>query len=232
MGLYQRDSIETFTGYASGVRTWTETRNAGSVSASTTSMMIGGTATASTTVIDTRRTFTTVHTGFFLEDETGATRDVDAANVGPSIAEGHLASAAWLVHNQKSGNAFLVYNHTTGSVYVDTTKSGGMTARRGLVSTALKLPLAYQVLGFLLIATIPLMLLFGLGAQWQVRRFRKRGARPLMAVLERRAAEMPSRRPAAAGICASRPDTCRRRGRPRLADKGTYGASPVGVADG
>ena len=200
-GLYRRYSIETFTGYASGIRTWTgATLNTGSVSATATGQMIGGSFTGSATVSDTRRTFTTEHTGFFLEDEAGVVREVDAASVSPAIWDGHLVSAAWLVHNHKPGNAFLVYNHTTGSVYLESTPRGGLNARRGFVKMVFTLPFLYQALLWIAIVTIPVMLLFVLGVAGQLWWFGKRGVRPLMAVLERRAAEMPSRRLSAGTI--------------------------------
>ena len=205
-GLYRRYSIETFTGYASGNRTWTgATVDTGSVSASTTGMVIGGSVTGSTSFSDTRRTFTIGHTGFFLEDNAGVVREVDAANVGPVLADGHLVSAAWLVHNHKPDNAFLVYNHTTGSVYVEATQRGGINARRGLVKMVFTLPLVHQALLCIAIVTIPVMFLLVLGATWQLRWFRKRGVRPLMAVLERCAGEMPSRRLAAADTAPAAP---------------------------
>jgi hypothetical protein len=200
-GLYGRYSIQTFTGYASGIRTWTgATLNTGSLSASGTGQMIGSSFIGSATVSDTRRTFITVHTGFFLEDEAGVVREVDAANVSPALSDGHLVSAAWLVHNHKPRNAFLVYNHTTGSVYVEATPRGGLNARRGLVKMVLTLPLLYQALLWIAIVTIPVMLLFVVGVTGQLWWFRKRGVRPLIAVLERRAAEMPSRRLSAGAI--------------------------------
>lgn len=189
-GLYQRYSVSSFTGYASDIRTWADKRTIGSVSAQTTGMAVGGSLTASTTFVDNRRTFTTPHTGFFLRDNTGATASVDAANVLPAVGEGHLVSAAWLVHNGKTGNAFLIYNHTTDRVYVETTRRGMQNAPRGLAKLVLPLPVAYQALLFLAIVTIPLVIIFGVGAGWQVRDFRKRGARPLVSALQQRASGM------------------------------------------
>ena len=91
-------------------------------------MVIGGTYSGTTTVTDRRRTFKVNHTQFFLADQTGATQTVDAANVNPAIGNGHLVSAAWLVHNGKRGNAFLIYNHTTGSVYIEQTRHSSKNA--------------------------------------------------------------------------------------------------------
>jgi putative transposase len=65
-------------------------------------------------------------------------------------------------------------------------------ARRGAFKMVLPLPLPHQVLLWLLIVTWPVMILFGVGAHWQLRRFRKHGVRPLVAALQRRATGMPS----------------------------------------
>ena len=193
-GLYRRYSIETATGYASRVQNWTgQHLSTGGVSAQTTGMVIGSTVSASTTVSDTRRTFVTKHTGFFLDDQRGTVEEVDAANVGPSLTDGHLVSVAWLVHNGKRGNAFVVYNHTTRSGWVETTRTGERAAKRGLVRMVLTIPLVLQILLFLAIVTIPVMIVIALAAQSQVGWFRKRAVRPLIAVMEREAAEMPSR---------------------------------------
>ncbi|MGO9581633.1 MAG: SHOCT domain-containing protein [Acidimicrobiales bacterium] len=132
----------------------------------------------------------TNHTAFFLTDQTGVTHDIDAANVGPSIGTGHLVSAAWLVHNGKPGTAFLVYNHTTGSVYVEATGKE-LFAARGLVRMVFKLPLANAVILALAIVPIPILVVVGLGARAQLRLFRRFGVRPLVAHLERCAAGMP-----------------------------------------
>jgi hypothetical protein len=193
-GLYKRYSVETATGYANGVQTWTgEHMTTGSVSAHTTGTMIGSNVMASTTFNDSRRTFVIRHTGFFIEDQTGATHEVDAANVSPSLTNGHLVSAAWLVHNGKRGNAFLVVNHTTGKFYLETTRSGNKNVKRGFVKMVFTLPLPLQVLLFLLIVTIPVMIVIGVAIMVQFRLFRKRGSRRLVARLNRDAAEVPSR---------------------------------------
>ena len=62
-----------------------------------------------------------------------------------------------------------------------------------------KLPLAWQVILILGIVTIPLIAILGLGAHWQVKWFRKRGIKPLVASLSKQAAEMPPALSAAAG---------------------------------
>jgi hypothetical protein len=193
-GLYGRYSVDSFTGYVSDVQDWTDKMTVGSVSASTSGTVIGNSVMASTTVHDGRRTFSTFHDGFFLTDEAGRTRTIDAANVSPVVGEGHLVSAAWLVHNGKSGNAFLVYNHTTDQVWIEQTRSGMRNAPRGLIRMILPLPTIYVVVLTVLIVTFPLVFAFGLGVQWQSRRFRKHGARPLIDALQRRAAGMPPRR--------------------------------------
>jgi hypothetical protein len=188
-GLYRRYSVSSFTGYSSDIQTWTDERTIGSVSAQTSGTSIGG--NVDITVVDRRRQFSTPHTGFFLTDSTGATVPVDATNVSPSVGEGHLVSAAWIVHNRKAGNAFVVYNHTTDTVYLEATRSRTENARRGLFKMVFPLPVVYQVLLFLGIVTIPLMVVFGASAHWHVRRFRKRGVRPLVSALKQGAAGMP-----------------------------------------
>ncbi len=194
-GLYQRYSVETFTGYVSDVKDWTDKMTLGSVTGQTSGMVIGNSVSATTTYHDGRRTFTTFHDGFFLTDAAGRSRTVDAVNVSPSVGEGHLVSAAWLVHNGKTGNAFLVYNHTTNQVWIEATRRGMRNARHGLVKMILPLPTTYVVLLTLAIVTFPLVVVFGLGVQWQARSFRKRGARPLIDALTRQANEIPARAP-------------------------------------
>lgn len=193
-GLYRRYSVATFTGYVSDVKGWVEKKTVGSVTAQTTGFVTGNTVAATTTVNDGRRTFSTTHDAFFLTDDAGNTRSVDAANVSPAVGDGQLVSAAWLVHNGKTGNAFVVYNHTTNQVYVEATRRGMRSARRGLVKMILPLPTLYQALLFVLIVTIPLIVVLGLGAEWQARHFRKRGVRPLVEMLAQRASGMPPRR--------------------------------------
>ena len=193
LGLYQRYSVGTFTGYASDIRTWSDKQTVGSVSAQSTGTVIGGSFVGSTTINDRRRTFEVHHTGFFLKDAKGETQRFDAANVRPLIGEGHLVSAAWLVHNGKSGNTFLVYNHTTDEWFLETTRNGMKNAPRGLFKMVFPLPVVYQVLLILAIVTIPVVVIIGVGVHWQVRSFRNRGARPLVSALKQRAAGMPSR---------------------------------------
>lgn len=192
-GLYRRYSVRTFTGYASDIGSRTDKLTVGSVSAHTT--VTGG--VASTTVSDNRTTMKRLHTEFFLTDATGATQSVDAVNVGPSIGAGHLVSAAWMVHNGKVGNAFLVFNHTTNRVYVEKTQRGSRNADRGLAKMLIPLPTIYVVLMVLAIVTFPLLALYGLAAMWHMRAFRTRGSRPLVNRLHQTAAGMtPANQPA------------------------------------
>ena len=205
-GLYRRYCVETFTGYASDIRESTSEMTVGSVSAQTTGMAIGGTYSGSTTVYDGRRTFTTFYTRFFLTDGAGKSRTVDAVNVRPSIGEGHLVSAAWLVHNGKAGNAFLVYNHTSGDVWLEKTQVGVRNAKRGLVRMVLRMPTAYVVLLCILIVTIPLVFILGLGVEWQLKIFNKWGSKPLIASLHQRAAGLPARAAPAQVPAQAKPD--------------------------
>jgi hypothetical protein len=193
-GLYRRYSVGSATGYASNIRTWDKSRTIGSVSSQTTGIFVPGGFSASTTIRDTRRKFTAYHLGFVLADRNGTKREFDAANVGASVKEGDLVSAAWLIHNGKTGNAFLVYDHTTNIWWVESSSTGVDTAHRGVVKMILKLPTAYLVILCLGIVTIPFVFLIGLGAQLHLRGLQKRGVFPLVAALKIRAAEFPALR--------------------------------------
>ena len=190
-GIYRRYTIKTVTGRASSISTSRGSQTIGSVSASTSGMVIGGVYSGTTTVRDNRRTFVTDHTQFFVTDASGAVQPVDAVNVWPAIGEGHLVSVAWLVHNGKPGNAFLVYDHTTNRAYVEDSKRGVKATRRGLVKMVFKLPTLWVVILVLGIVTVPLLAILGLGAQWNVRRFRKHGVSRLLVSLGQRAAAIP-----------------------------------------
>jgi hypothetical protein len=190
-GLYRRYSIESFTGYASNVRTWETSRIVGSVSTQTSGVFIPGGFSSTTTVHDGRRKFTSFHTSFVLTDEVGTTRQIDAVNVGATVHQGELVSAVWLVHNGKSGNTFLVYNHATNGEFVETTRSGYDTARRGLVKMVFFLPTVYVVILCLGIVTIPFLVVLSVGGLLQLRRFRNHGVQPLVATLKRRATGFP-----------------------------------------
>ena len=194
-GLYSRYSVRTHTGYVSDIRTRTDKLKTGTVSARTTGIITGDMFTASTTTTDTRKTHERVHTEFFLTDDRGSAQPVDAVNVKPAIGEGHLVSAAWLVHNGKTGNAFLVYNHTTRQVSAEPVRLAWLSAPRGLSKMVLPLPAVYMILLCLMIVTIPLQLLFVYAAKWQVRRFLRHGSGPLKSAMQQRAEAMPARLP-------------------------------------
>ncbi len=194
-GLYRRYSIATFTGYASDLRESQVDSVVGSVRGHTSGTLTAdGQFFGTTTVSDNRKMFTTYYSRFFLTDHTGDTREAIAANVRPSIGEGHLVSAAWLVHNRKLGNAFLVYDHTTNLIYWEVTRSAMGTAKRGLTKMVMRLPTAYVALLCLAIVTIPLLVVFALSAQIHLWIFRNRAGKRLLKVLDRRASEFPSTR--------------------------------------
>src|SRR5262249_50885465 len=179
----------------SDIRQWQVDSVFGSVSGQT-SGTVGpdGSFSGTTTLRDNRRIVTTYYDSFFLADETGATREVVAANVRPMIGEGHLVSAAWLVHNRKTGNAFVVYDHTTNQAYCEVTRRQMHAARRGLTRMVLRPPTAYLVILCLAIVTIPLVAVFGLSAHMHLTIFRKRTVKPLLMALDRRASEFTSTR--------------------------------------
>jgi hypothetical protein len=186
-GLYRRYRVVTVTGHASDIRTFTTVgRQTGSVSGSA---VVTG-SSAQVRLFDTRRNWTTDHTTFFVQDASGATAHFDAANVNPAVGEGHLVSVAHLVHNRKAGNAFVVYNHTTGNAFVERISRGQLAPRRGLVR--MMRPLSdYHIAGLtLLIVTIPIVLVIGLGLEGQLRWFQRGGVRPLLAVMQAQAAKL------------------------------------------
>jgi hypothetical protein len=192
-GLYRRYRVVTVTGHASNIHTFTTVgRQTGTVSGSGT--VIG--STAHVTLFDNRRNWTTDHTTFFVQQPSGATSQFDAANVNPALGEGHLVSVAQLIHGRRPGNAFVVYNHTTGNAYVETISRGQLPPRRGLVRMIRPLS-DYHIAGLtLLIVTIPVVLVIGLGVEAQLRLFRRVGVRRLLTVMQRQAAES---RPAPVG---------------------------------
>jgi hypothetical protein len=181
-GLYRRYKIDTFTGQVGSIGTSVDTHTVGNVTGWVSD-------SGHVSISDNRKTFQTNHTNFFLTDRSGAVQAVDAINVGPAIAPGHLVSAAWLVHNGKRGNAFLVYNHATGAVYIEKTRQRMKNAPRGISKMVIKMPLVYQVLGWLLIVTWILMIPFAIGAELQLWWFRKHAAKPLVKRLSQQAVE-------------------------------------------
>lgn len=191
-GLYRRYSVRTHTGYVSDIQTHTDKFQTGHVTASTSGMMTGSMFSGSTTFYDGRVTHKRQHTKFFLTDGSGSAQPVDTVNVNPSIGEGHLVSVAWLIHNGKTGNAFLIYNHTTRRVRAEPVRLGWLSAPYGLSKMVLPLPAAYMILLCVLLVTIPLQLAFVFAAKWQAGRFLKHGSEPLTAAMRRRAETMPS----------------------------------------
>ena len=193
-GLYRRYSVGSATGYASHIRSWENSREFGSVTAQTSATTTGYGVSATTTIHDNRQKLTAYHLGFVLTDRNGASSEIEAVNVGASIQQGDLISAAWLIHKGKIGNAFVVYNHSTDKVYVEQVRRRLDTARRGIGKMIFGLPLAYVVILGVLIVTIPLLVILGLASMYHVRRFTTRGVQPLVASLASRAAEYPALR--------------------------------------
>ena len=89
------------------------------------------------------------------------------------------------MHNGKRGNAFLVYNHTTDSVYIEQTRHESKNRHHSLAKMVIRLPLVYQVILWLLIVTWPLIILIAAGAELQLRWFRKHAAKRLARALAR-----------------------------------------------
>lgn len=190
--LYRRYSVQTFTGYASEIRSWQESRTmrntmTGHVQGTVDSF---GNVSGTATVRNNQRTYTLYHTAFFLTGSSGQTSSFDAINVMPSIGNGHLVSVAWLVHNRKPGPAFLVYDHTAGTWTLETHKGRGLRKnRRGLVNMVVTLPVVYAAI---FVLAVPVYVLVGIGTRTQLNLFGKFGVRPLLARVQADAANMPS----------------------------------------
>jgi hypothetical protein len=186
-GLYRRYSVQTFTGTASQISTSVEeTQSTGSGYSGHLS------SSGFATLRSNRVAEYATHTHFFLDDGSGKVVPVDSANANPVLGAGHLASAAWLVHNGKLGNAFLVYNHTTGQVFVErgAWRSRG-SARRGLARMVFVIWNKWVVALYIwMIATIPLLIFCAYGSAWKLRWFRNHGSRRLTKRLEEQAANV------------------------------------------
>jgi hypothetical protein len=151
-------------------------------------------------VEDTRRIFVRHHTRFSLDNHEGARRHVDAINVRPVLALGHLVSVAWVVRDREVGNAFYVYDHDAGLTYIEKQKWGQRNAYPGLVWMVKPLPEWFQAAMAVTIVGIPVLVVIGLAAQWKIVRFGRLGALPLIARMESRAKVL---RAAAAGSSAA-----------------------------
>jgi hypothetical protein len=188
-GLYRRYAIETITGYASGHASSTSSRTIGGRSGGTVNGTISGdTIFASISAPTAGHTFNTLHDMFYVTEADGRTRAIRTANVSPSVGEGHLVSAALLVHGARPGNAFVVYNHTIGEWWIERYRRGRDVPPKGThLRMVWHLGAIHQLIALLCAG---LGILLGILAQTQLAAFRKIGVKPLISLMERRPQEV------------------------------------------
>ena len=130
-GLYRRYSIDTFTGHVSNVQTSADTQTIGSVTAQARRAWSLAVPTRgqppSRTIAGPSRSITPSSFSRIRAERSG---QIDAANVKPAIGNGHLVSAAWLVHNGKRGNAFLPSTTTQPTACISSRPDAGRRTRR------------------------------------------------------------------------------------------------------
>jgi hypothetical protein len=189
-GPYWRYKILTFTGYASDV---------GQRSDSYTTGTIGSSLGANGQVSSVRGSISTgvvVVDRFFLADDQGQAQSFQLSGFNAGIGEGHLVSVAWVKHGHaKKARYFMVHNHTTGqSFFSDSDIRKGIT---------FPFPPLYVAALILMILPLAVLVPFGLVDIWQVRRFKRKGVRPLIEALAANAPGPPMAAPGVAGTVAS-----------------------------
>lgn len=189
-GIYRRYHVDIRTGSVEAFQEATDSRTIGSVTAD-----IWG---SSATIHDRRTTFTNTSTRILLADANGHHSEVVTINMDLMLRRTDLVSVAQLRHGRRSGYVVALYNHTTNLVYQENLRRGQFVAKGGLAKMVMRLPVVYQVVLFLLIVTIPLMIVLGVGAQLQLRWFRRHGSKPLIRELQRRGQQVIPVAPAAA----------------------------------
>jgi hypothetical protein len=168
---------------------------------STSSITIGiysGTVSSSghITIDTTPTTFTNEHVTLLLRHANDSCSEVQTLNMSPTLRTGDLVSVAQLQHGRRAGYVFMVFNHSTGLTYQESLRSGQFVTKGGIAKMIMRLPVAHQVVLFLLIVTIPLILLLGIGAQLQIRQFRNHGSKRLINLLRSRGQLPPVASPA------------------------------------
>jgi hypothetical protein len=188
-GLYRRYAVDTITGHASGHTSSTSSRTIGGTSGGTVNGTISGDGTifASISAPTAGHTFSTLHDMFYVTEADGTTHAIRTANVSPSVGEGHLVSAAVLVHGARRGNAFVVYNHTIGEWWIERYRRGRDVPPKGThLKMVYHLGAIHQLIALL---SAGLGILLGILAQIQFAAFRKIGVKPLISLMERRPQE-------------------------------------------
>jgi hypothetical protein len=187
-GLYRRYAVDTVTGYASGHESSSSERTFGA-SGGQVSGWVGsdGSFTGSVST-RTGKTFNTLYDKFYLTTADGTTQTITTANVSPSVGEGHLISAAVLVHGSRRGYAFVVYNHTTGQWWIERYRRGRDVPPKGThLRMVWHLGPIHQLVALLMVG---LGILLGILAQSQLAAFRKLGLKRLLSKMEQSAHEV------------------------------------------
>lgn len=180
-GLYRRWKVETITGRVSDHQSATASRTMGHITAYDSG---GGVISVS----DGRRRFETNYDSFYLTDAAGTTHTIRTANVSPSVGQGHLVSAAVLAHGDKSGYAFVVYNHSTGHYWTMQHYRRGIDVPPKISLTRMVFHLGkWHQLAAILCAGLGFVL--GALAHIQMAAFNKLGVKPLLRRMEQRGAE-------------------------------------------
>jgi hypothetical protein len=189
-GLYRRYAVDTITGHASAHASSTSSRTIGGTSGGHVSGWLSdsGTFYGSVSAPNAGHTFSTLHDMFYVTEADGTTHAIRTANVSPSVGEGHLVSAAVLVHGARRGNAFVVYNHTIGEWWIERYRRGRDVPPKGThLKMVWHLGAIHQLIAVLCAG---LGILLGILAQSQLAAFRKIGVKRLISRMERRAQEV------------------------------------------
>jgi hypothetical protein len=177
-GPYRRYKVHTFTGRASNVGQRSDTYVDGSVGSRLGSdgqvSSVHGSISSTVVVVDR----------FFLTDGLGQTQSYQLSGFNAAVGEGHTVSVAMVSKGKaKRGRYFMVYNHTTHETYFS-----DKDIRKALT---FPFPPLYIAALILMILPIAVLVFFGLLDIWQVRRFKKRGVRPLLAALDEQTLPAP-----------------------------------------
>jgi hypothetical protein len=177
-GPYRRYKVHTFTGRASGVNQRSDQYVTG-----TTSSRMGADGQMAS-VHGRIDTTSVVVDRFFLTDGPGETQSYQLSGFSAAIGEDHTVSVAMVSKGKaKRGRYFMIHNHTTRETFFS-----DKDIRKGLT---FPFPTLYVAALTLMILPIAVLVFFGLVDIWQVRRFKNRGVRPLVAALDERTRPAP-----------------------------------------
>lgn len=178
-GIYSRYHLDLLTGWVQSFQDASHSRTVGNVTGSVSEY-------GAVVVHDNRQTFTNTSTRILLADPDGHHSEVVTINMDLMLRPSDLVSVARLRHGRRSGFVVMLYNHTTGFAYQENLRRGQFVTKGGIAKMVMRLPLVYQVVLFLLIVTIPLIIVLGIGAQLQLRWFRRHGSKRLVQALQSR----------------------------------------------